>query len=244
METAPPLPGSDLLRWIDSDPVPAHRSHARHEAGTSAQDAATREHTSNETLVDEASLPDLDVVRRVREGDTELFRVIVARYQNRLFSTARRHSRREEEVQDIVQEVFAKAFHRLNSFRGDAPFEHWLMRLAIHTCYDFLREHQRNRELHETDLSEDERAWLQTSAEAPESSQERAIAARSLVSKILESLSPANRLVITLLELEERSIKEIAQLTGWSVPLVKVRAFRARAEMRRILRRISREKYL
>ena len=100
-------------------------------------------------------MPDLDVIRRVREGDTELFRVIVVRYQNRLFSTARRHSRREEEVQDIVQEVFAKAFHRLNSFRGDEPFEHWLMRLAIHTCYDFLREHQRNRELHEVPRDHD-----------------------------------------------------------------------------------------
>ena len=69
-------------------------------------------------------------------------------------------------------------------------------------------------------------------------------AARTLVAKVLERLSPANRLVITLLEIEDRSVKEIASLTGWSVPLVKVRAFRARAEMRKILQRLGREKYL
>jgi len=64
------------------------------------------------------------------------------------------------------------------------------------------------------------------------------------VEKVLQRLAPPARLIITLLEIEERSVKEIAQLTGWPVPVVKVRAFRARAEMRKILARMSREKYL
>jgi len=76
------------------------------------------------------------------------------------------------------------------------------------------------------------------------SNDENADAARLLVERILARLSPAARLIITLLEIEERSVKEISQLTGWSVALVKVRAFRARAEMRKALARIRSEKYL
>jgi RNA polymerase sigma-70 factor (ECF subfamily) len=74
--------------------------------------------------------------------------------------------------------------------------------------------------------------------------QEESAAARQLVERVLEMLSPAARLVITLLEIEDRPVKEISQLTGWSVPLVKVRAFRARAEMKRCLKRIARDKYV
>jgi RNA polymerase sigma-70 factor (ECF subfamily) len=79
---------------------------------------------------------------------------------------------------------------------------------------------------------------------APSDATDEAGAARQLIERILAMLSPAARLVITLLEIEDRSIKEIAELTGWSVPLVKVRAFRARAEMKKCLQRIARDKYL
>ena len=178
---------------------------------------------------------DAEVVAEVLAGDTARFEVLVCRYQPRLFGTARRYARREDEVQDIVQEIFLKAFSKLGSWRADAPFEHWLMRMAVHTCYDFLRSHQRNREHNTTDLSDDESDWLERHAPAPASGGHDAEAARTLVGKVL---------VITLLELEDRSVKEIAALTGWSVPLVKVRAFRARAEMKKILRHIASEKYL
>ena len=187
---------------------------------------------------------DAEVVAEVLAGDTARFEVLVCRYQPRLFGTARRYARREDEVQDIVQEIFLKAFSKLGSWRADAPFEHWLMRMAVHTCYDFLRSHQRNREHNTTDLSDDESDWLERHAPAPASGGHDAEAARTLVGKVLDKLSPPARLVITLLELEDRSVKEIAALTGWSVPLVKVRACRARAEMKKILRHIASEKYL
>ena len=80
--------------------------------------------------------------------------------------------------------------------------------------------------------------------DAPESANDDADAARLLIGRVMEKLSPPARLVITLLEIEDRSVKEIAQITGWSVPLVKVRAFRARAEMRKVLAKIAKEKYL
>jgi RNA polymerase sigma-70 factor (ECF subfamily) len=157
---------------------------------------------------------------------------------------ARRYARRESEVEDIVQEVWLKAFEKLSSFRSEAPFEHWLMRLSVRICFDFLRGHQRNRETAFTELTEPEGDWLDRFVVQPDASSENAEAARLLIGRVLERLSPAARMVITLLEIEERSVKEVAQLTGWSVPLVKVRAFRARAEMRKILSRIAKEKYL
>jgi RNA polymerase sigma-70 factor (ECF subfamily) len=183
-------------------------------------------------------------IAAVLQGDAASFEPLVKQYSPRLFATARRYARRESEVEDIVQEIWLKAFQKLGSFRGEAPFEHWLMRLAVRTCYDFLRAHQRNRESTLSDLSEAESDWLERFVQQPESASEDAAAARQLVDRVLEQLSPSARLIITLLEIEDRSVKEIAALTGWSMPLVKVRAFRARAEMRKILAKMAKEKYL
>src|SRR3989442_14616920 len=184
------------------------------------------------------------LIAAVLNGDAASFEPLVQKYSPRVFATARRYARRESEIEDIVQEVWVKAFQKLSSFRGEAPFEHWLMRLAVRTCYDFLRGHQRNRETTFSELTEPESDWLDRYVNDPGSAAEDAAAARELLEKVLSGMSPAARLIITLLEIEERSVKEIAKLTGWSVPLVKVRAFRARAEMRKILAKIAREKYL
>jgi RNA polymerase sigma-70 factor (ECF subfamily) len=187
---------------------------------------------------------DGDVIAAVLGGDTTSFEQLVSRYSPRVFATARRYARRESEVEDIAQEVWSKAFQKLGTFRGEAPFEHWLMRMCVRTCYDFLRAHQRNRETTFSELSDEQSDWLERFAGDPDNASENAEAARQLVQRVLEQLSPAARMVIALLEIEERSIKEIAALTGWSLPLVKVRAFRARAEMRKVLGRLAKDKYL
>ena len=185
-----------------------------------------------------------ELIAAVLKGDTESFEPLVKKYLPRVFATARRYARRESEAEDIVQEVWLKAFQKLKSFRSEAPFEHWLMRLTVRTCYDFLRAHQRSRETAFSELTEPENDWLNRFVSQPDTASENSAAARQLVQRLLEQLSPAARLVITLLEIEERSVKEIAALTGWSAPLVKVRAFRARAEMRKCLTKIAKEKYL
>jgi RNA polymerase sigma-70 factor (ECF subfamily) len=185
-----------------------------------------------------------DLIAAVLKGHAASFEPLVQKYSPRVFATARRYARRDSEVEDIVQEVWFKAFQKLASFRGDAPFEHWLMRLAVRTCYDFLRGHQRNRETSFSELTEPEDDWLERFVAEPDNASEHADAARQLIERVLNQLPPAARMVITLLEIEDRSVKEISKLTGWSVALVKVRAFRARAEMRRILGKIAKEKYL
>jgi len=185
-----------------------------------------------------------ELIAAVLKGDAASFEPLVEKYSPRVFATARRYARRESEIEDIAQEVWLKAFSKLASFRGEAPFEHRLMRMTVRTCYDFLRGHQRNRESSFSELSEPETDWLERFVADPDSAAEDAAAAKLLVARVLEKLSPPARLVITLLEIEDRSVKEIAELTGWSVPLVKVRAFRARGEMRKILAKMTKDKYL
>lgn len=185
-----------------------------------------------------------ELIAAVLKGDSASFEPLVEKYSPRVFATARRYARRESEVEDIVQEVWLKAFDKLKSFRGEAPFEHWLMRLTVRTCYDFLRSHQRNRESAFSEISEPEEDWLDRFVADPGTASADADAAKTLVNNVLERLSADARLVIQLLEIEDRSVKEIADLTGWSVALVKVRAFRARGEMRKILARMTKDKYL
>lgn len=185
-----------------------------------------------------------ELIAAALQGDAASFEPLIEEYSPRVFATARRYARLEREVEDIAQEVWLKAWQKLSSYRGEAPFEHWLMRLTVRTCYDFLRRHQRNRESAFSELSEPEDDWLDRFVTQPDTASVNAEGARQLVERVLEQLPPPARLVITLLEIEERPVKEIAQLTGWSVPLVKVRAFRARAEMRKILARMARHKYL
>src|SRR5882757_4482406 len=166
-----------------------------------------------------------ELISAVLKGDAASFEPLVQKYSPRVFATARRYARRESEIEDIAQEV-------------------WLKRLAVRTCYDFLRGHQRNRESSFSELSEPESDWLERFVTAPETASDNVDAAKLLIGRVMEKLSPSARLVITLLEIEDRSVKEIAALTGWSVPLVKVRAFRARAEMRKILAKMAKAKYL
>ena len=185
-----------------------------------------------------------ELIAAVLKGDSASFEPLVQKYSPRVFATARRYARRDSEVEDIAQEVWLKAFDKLKSFRSEAPFEHWLMRMTVRVCYDFLRGHQRNREASFSEISEPEEDWLDRFVADPSSAAEDADAAKLLIDRVLDKLSPQARLVITMLEIEDRSVKEIAKITGWSVALVKVRAFRARGEMRKILARMTQEKYL
>lgn len=188
--------------------------------------------------------PDAELVRATVAGDASSFEELVRRHQPRLFALARRHLPDPSEAPDLVQDIFLKAYHNIASWRGDAPFEHWLLRIGVHACHDHLRSRRRQREQTLSQLSEDEAAWMDQNARSHDPHSHDADAARSLVAKAFDQLSPSARLVLTLLEIEDRSVKEIASLTGWSVPLVKVRAFRARAEMRRVLASLGVEKYL
>ena len=173
----------------------------------------------------------------VRQHDQEAARVLIEQLHPQVIRIVRSHLPRRLAEEDLAQEIFVKLFDRLPQYvaRPGVPFEHWLSRLAVRTCLDALRAERRRPEWRHADLSEDELAWLEhlvsDDAAPPDAS---TAGARELVQKLLGQLSPADRLVITLLDLEQKSVKEISRLTGWSVPLVKVRAFRARHKLRRL----------
>jgi len=187
---------------------------------------------------------DKELIAEVLEGNPESFEPLVVKYQPRVFAIARRYARREDEVEDIVQTVFMKAYSKLSSYRGDAPFEHWLMRTATFTCYDFLRKHQRNREWNATDLSDEENDWLENVGEDTSDQQASQAAAKALVDRLLEGLKPDDRMIITMLDIERKTVKEIAELTDFTESNVKVRTHRARDKMKKILATVAPEKYL
>src|SRR5256884_8261144 len=122
-----------------------------------------------------------DLIAAVLRGDAASFEPLIQKYSPRVFATARRYARRESEVEDIAQEVWLKAFQKLKSFRGEAPFEHWLMRLAVRTCYDFLRGHQRNRETTFSELTDTEGDWLERFGKQPDLVSQPASAALRLI---------------------------------------------------------------
>jgi RNA polymerase sigma-70 factor (ECF subfamily) len=140
------------------------------------------------------------------------------------------------EEADLVQEIFAKLFLNLHRYDARLPLENWVSRVSINVCRDHLRARARRPELRWSDLSEGEQAAMEAALQAPDLAPDEAAAhAREVLRKLLETLSPDDRLVLSLLHLEEKSVAEIAALTGWSRPLVKVRAFRARVRIRKAL---------
>lgn len=188
---------------------------------------------------------DEQLIARTLAGDEAAFESLVVRHRSRVFQIAGRYARHEHELADLAQEIFVKAYVALETFRGDAPFEHWLSRIAVRACYDHLRHRQRHPEATLSEITDDQSAWLERAASADAAEKQEALAAadeaRELLNLALARLKPADRLVITLLELEERSVREIADLTGWSPTLVKVRAFRARKALRGILEELRHE---
>jgi RNA polymerase sigma-70 factor, ECF subfamily len=176
-----------------------------------------------------SSPPDEQLVEATLGGDHSAFAELTRRHKGRVFGVAARFAQNAAELEDICQEVFIQAYFKLRQYRRDSPFEHWVMRITTHKCYDHLRKRRRNGPVISSDvLLESGHEPSAPEPAAPHPDLERLHAA-------LAELSPKERLVITLLELEERSVAEIAEQTGWSTANVKVRAFRARAALRKLM---------
>jgi RNA polymerase sigma factor (sigma-70 family) len=135
-----------------------------------------------------------------------------------------------------------KMFTRMNQYQGAVPFSHWVSRIAVTTCIDHLRAQKRRPEFRWADLSENEAKVLDavmTDDKAVGAGE--AMAAHELVHKLVDQLKPDDRLVIQLLDLEQKTIAEISALTGWNASLVKVRAFRARRKLQKLFEELKRK---
>ena len=158
------------------------------------------------------------------------------RYSPRVFHFASRFFRQRSVVEEAAQEVFMKAFTQLGSYEGRGSMEGWLTRITTNTCLNMLRSTKRRPELTVSDLTEDQSNWLESklagAADENFSSSERSFVAADLADRVLSELSADDRVVLTLVDGEDLSIKEVAEMTGWSQSKVKVQAFRARRRMR------------
>jgi RNA polymerase sigma-70 factor, ECF subfamily len=184
----------------------------------------------------------LELARLARAGDESAFTEIINRFGPRVFKVASRFFRQQSLVEEAAQEVFLKAFTELDSFEGRGSFEGWLTRVATNTCLNILRSSSRRPELSVSDLTEDENTWLDKQladvAGERHHALERSRVAADLAGRVLQTLSPDDRLVLTMIDGEDASIKEVAEATGWSDSKIKVKVFRARRRMRQAVERL------
>jgi RNA polymerase sigma-70 factor (ECF subfamily) len=182
---------------------------------------------------------DAELAARARAGEEAAFEELFHRHKRRVALIAARFFRRREQVEEVVQESFAKAFFALGEFGGgrDASFAAWLARIAFNASYDELRRQKRRPEGALEELTEEEAAALSGRLRGAGPDAEGRAVSRDLAAKLLARLSPEDRLVLVLLDVEGLSVAEIADLMGWTGSKVKVRAHRARAHLRRVLER-------
>lgn len=172
---------------------------------------------------------------RVRQQDQSAARALVNHLYPMVIRIVRARLPRRLAEEDLAQEIFLKMFSRLSQFQGAVPFSHWVSRIAVTTCIDQLRAQQRRPELRWADLSETEAEVLDNVLTgADDAMPGDALAANELVNKLLGQLKPEDQTVIRLLDLEQKTVAEISQLTGWGQSMIKVRAFRARRKLQKL----------
>ena len=180
----------------------------------------------------------MEAIRRVLDGDVEAFAVVVNAHQ-RLIAADLARRLPPQDVQEVAQDAFIRAFRSLPSYRREAPFRIWILRIARHAAMDFWRKKYRRRDQLFSDL--DDPALVRVEATQQErlaeqqADREAQDSAREWLAAALLRLSPDDRAVITLVELEERSMEDAARRLGCGLSAVKVRAFRARRRLKAIL---------
>jgi len=180
---------------------------------------------------------DAEILARIRHGATDDFAELIQRHKSQVFAILYRYERDHHTLEDLAQETFLKAWRSLSQFDARAPFNHWLARIAVNVALDHLRKIKRQQaEISLADLGDDVLDWLSGPDDRSDLESKQAA---ELLTFAMRDLSPAEQVVITMQELEGRSVKEIAQRTGSSGVAVRVRAMRARAKLRQALERIQ-----
>lgn len=181
-----------------------------------------------------------DLVRlleKVMEGDESASRAFMEELYPTVIRIVRSHLPIRQSEEDLSQEIFVRIFTRLDRYqpRSGIPITHWVSRVAMTTCLDALRSERRRPELRWADMSEDQAFWLEyLASQEKETTPETETDTRELVELLLSQLTPSDRMILNMLYLQDKSVNEISELTGWSVPGVKVRAFRARNRLRKV----------
>lgn len=165
-------------------------------------------------------------IKKVLNGDTEAFRYFVTQYKDLAFSIAVSVVRNEFTAADVVQEAFVKAFEKLKSFKGKSKFSTWFIRIVINESYKIV---QRNKVKYSDEIFELEEVSKDGFKEADQ---------KYYVNEVLKIMAPNESLVLRLFYLNENSVKEICQMTGWNESKVKVTLHRARKTMEQKMRKL------
>jgi RNA polymerase sigma-70 factor (ECF subfamily) len=183
-----------------------------------------------------------DCVARVRLQDQDAARSLVEYLYPLVSSIVRRKLPRGDAAEDLVQEIFLKVFEKLDQYRGEVPLNHWVSRIAVNRCLNAIRSQRSRPEWRMADLSEEQQAVLEPGSVALEQPHPaHTIGSRELVDKLLESLSPEDSVIMRMLEIEDLSIAEVQQATGWSARYIRVRAFRARQKLHKRFGRLRQD---
>ena len=184
----------------------------------------------------------MELAQRALSGEESAFEEIVRRYSPRVFRFASKFFRQRSLVEEAAQEVFLKAFTELGKFEGRGSMEGWLTRITTNTCLNLLRSAKRRPEMTVSDLSNDETDWLDKNMTAAATQQhesaERSLVAADLAGRVLQTLPADDQLVLTMIDGEDASVKDVVNVTGWSESKVKVQAFRARKRMREAVQKL------
>jgi RNA polymerase sigma-70 factor, ECF subfamily len=189
--------------------------------------------------MDRDGIDDNQIISRVLEGDVDAYEWLLDKYQSIILNILKKRLPFEQ-VEETAQVVFIKVYQSLPSYKGKSEFKNWLSSIAVKTCYDFWRKHYRNRELSMSSLSAKHEEWLEQalSDQSNEVLLEKGkeVEAKELLDWALNKLSLEDKMVLELVYLEGFSNKEASDLLGWSVANVKVRSFRSRRKLEKILK--------
>jgi RNA polymerase sigma-70 factor (ECF subfamily) len=181
------------------------------------------------------------LVTRAQKGDVEAYETLVRRHQQRVFAVVAGILRRSDEVEDIAQQVFLKAYLSLKRFDQRAAFGTWLYKIAVNECWDFLRKKKVRPLQYEADLSEDQArqmtAALEDTAGGSGGDIRKRLELREQIERLFEAIDERDRLMLILKEVEGFSVEEIGEILGLNVNTVKVRLFRARGRLVKLYRK-------
>jgi RNA polymerase sigma-70 factor, ECF subfamily len=186
-----------------------------------------------------SELTDVEVVERVKAGDTALYEILMRRYNQRLYRVARAILRDDAESEDVMQDAYVRAYEHLEQFAGRAPFSTWLTRIAVHEALARLRQRTRNPQLDDTDDDGELAMNVTATSPGPEENASRAETIQLLEEAVL-GLPEQYRIVVTLRDIEDLSTAETAAALDLTEENVKVRLHRGRALARnRLLARLG-----
>ncbi|HZS44891.1 MAG TPA: RNA polymerase sigma factor [Blastocatellia bacterium] len=193
-------------------------------------------------IVSEERLTDDQLVSAALEGDDTAYKQLMDRHSQRVFSIIGSYFKQPDLREEIAQDVFVKAYFALKSYGKGERFDAWLARIAVNRCYDELRRRKRHPEMSFTDITDDEDTWLEgavakSAKETFKMEQGREVA-RDLAEKLLATLPADDRLVLSLIDGEDYSLAEVADMTGWTVGKIKMKAMRARRRLSETLGRL------